>query len=102
MNNEAQVVEKGSSSGPQVEYKGESLIRVILENLIEYMGGYFTVVDMNEEQLLCLAGGPRLRGESISFGKKEEAGRKEKAKQALFNAFTDLGLVRVLWYSLSQ
>merc|ERR1719506_2023545 len=86
----------------QKEYKGESLIRVILENLIEYMGGYFTVADMNEEQLLCLAGGPRLRGESISWGKKEESGRKEKAKSMLFNALVDLGLVRVLWTSLSQ
>jgi len=100
----SEVVERvpGEPVLAQKEYKGESLIRVVLESLIEYMGGYSTVTDMNEEQLLCLAGGPRLRGESISFGKKEETGRKEKAKLMLLNALVDLGLVRVLWTSLSQ
>lgn len=87
---------------PQAEYKGESLIRVVLENLIEFMGGYLTVKDMNPEQLLCLAGGPRLRAESVSVGKKEDSSRKERARNALFTALVDLGLVRVLWYSLSQ
>jgi len=86
----------------QAEYKGESLIRVILESLIEYMGSHVTVADMNAEQLHCLAGGPRLKSESITIGKKEDSSRKEKARHALFSALVDLGLVPVLWYSLSQ
>merc|ERR1740138_279011 len=38
----SEVAERGPGSSPavpQTEYKGESLIRVILEHLMEYMGG---------------------------------------------------------------
>jgi len=101
INSEVMQPAPGSGSGPS-EMKGESLIRVILENLIEFMGGYTTVTDMNAEQMNCLAGGPRLRSESISFGKKEDAGRKEKARQKLYEAIAENGLVKVLWYSLSE
>mmetsp|Transcript_113724 Transcript_113724/g.361381 ORF Transcript_113724/g.361381 Transcript_113724/m.361381 type:complete len:1522 (-) Transcript_113724:89-4654(-) len=92
--------EKGS---PSQEYKGESLIRLILESLIEHMGGLLTVADMTAEQLICLAGGPRLRSESVSHGgKKEDNARKDKARVALLSALVDQGLVPVLWYSLSR
>lgn len=94
--------EKRSPGEPPFEYKGESLIRVILENLIEFMGGYTTVADMNADQLICLAGGPRLQCASISAGKQEDGKSKERARSALFNAIVELGLVRVLWNSLSQ
>jgi len=43
-----------------------------------------------------------LRSESISIGKKEDSSRKERARTALFNTIVNLGLVRVLWSSLSQ
>mmetsp|Transcript_6903 Transcript_6903/g.15059 ORF Transcript_6903/g.15059 Transcript_6903/m.15059 type:complete len:1264 (+) Transcript_6903:96-3887(+) len=97
----------GAGSGPKSEYLGESLIRVVLESLMENMGGLVTVADMNAEQLHCLAGGPRLRQESTAYGidkKKEDHAphRKERARAALFNAIRDVGLVRVLLYSLSQ
>eukprot|EP00928_Gymnodinium_smaydae_P056448 TRINITY_DN39834_c0_g1_i1.p1 TRINITY_DN39834_c0_g1~~TRINITY_DN39834_c0_g1_i1.p1 ORF type:complete len:1558 (+),score=409.12 TRINITY_DN39834_c0_g1_i1:147-4820(+) len=92
---------EGGTNG-QAEFKGDSLIRVVLENLIEFVGGFSTVSDMNADQLLCLAGGPRLKSESIAYGKKEDAARKEKARQALLSALIDQGLVQVLWYSLSQ
>lgn len=94
--------DNGPSHGMPTEYKGESLIRVILESLIEHMGGYLTVADMNAEQLLCLAGGPRLKSESVSVGKKEDASRKDRARQALFTTLVDLNLVPVLWHSLGQ
>lgn len=87
---------------PVPEIKGESLIRVILENLIEFMGGTTLVTDMNADQLSCLAGGPRLRSESIAFGKKEDQNRKDRTRLALFNTISELGLVRGLWYSLSE
>lgn len=96
------VDDSGESHGMAKEYKGESLIRVILESLIEHMGGYLTVADMNVEQLLCLAGGPRLKSESVSVGKKEDASRKDRARQALFTTLVDLNLVPVLWHSLGQ
>jgi len=96
------VADSGTSPGMVTEYKGESLIRVILESLIEHMGGYLTVADMNAEQLACLAGGPRLKSESVSVGKKEDASRKDRARQALFTALVDLNLVPVLWHSLGQ
>jgi len=90
------VVAKGMNT------KGEGLIKVILENLIEYVGGFTIVQNMNPDQLLCLAGGPRLRGESISYGRKEDFSRKEKMRQTLTSALIDLGVVRVLWYSVAQ
>ncbi|CAE8678153.1 unnamed protein product [Polarella glacialis] len=100
----SEVPENGSSSGgmPQKQYKGESLIRVILENLIEFMGGHVTVRDLTPEQLTCLAGGSRLKTESVSYGKREDQTRKERARKLLFEAIVDLGLVPILWYSLSQ
>eukprot|EP00931_Biecheleriopsis_adriatica_P053052 TRINITY_DN30988_c0_g1_i1.p1 TRINITY_DN30988_c0_g1~~TRINITY_DN30988_c0_g1_i1.p1 ORF type:complete len:1498 (+),score=350.54 TRINITY_DN30988_c0_g1_i1:53-4546(+) len=92
-----------STSGlPPKEYKGESLIRVVLENLLEFMGGFVSVKDMTSDQLICLAGGPRLKTESVSYGKREDQTRKEKARKLLFDAIVDLGLVTVLWHSLSQ
>eukprot|EP00929_Paragymnodinium_shiwhaense_P030712 TRINITY_DN17359_c0_g1_i2.p1 TRINITY_DN17359_c0_g1~~TRINITY_DN17359_c0_g1_i2.p1 ORF type:complete len:1535 (-),score=523.90 TRINITY_DN17359_c0_g1_i2:108-4712(-) len=92
---------KGAGGGSQ--YKGESLIRVVLESMLEHMGGLVTVADLNADQLLCLAGGPRLRGESLSYvTRKEDAARKEKARQALLAPLLELELVPVLWYSLSQ
>jgi len=95
-----------SGPGKPGEYMGESLIRVVLESLMECMGGLVTVADMNAEQLHCLSGGPRLRLESTAYGiaKKDDqtAHRKERARASLFNTIRDLGLVRVLLYSLSQ
>eukprot|EP00930_Biecheleria_cincta_P027293 TRINITY_DN19176_c0_g1_i1.p1 TRINITY_DN19176_c0_g1~~TRINITY_DN19176_c0_g1_i1.p1 ORF type:complete len:1526 (-),score=347.64 TRINITY_DN19176_c0_g1_i1:60-4616(-) len=100
INSEVPELNSKDSFGPK-EYKGESLIRVVLENLLEYMGGYVSVRDLTADQLICLAGGPRLRTESVAYGKREDQSRKEKARKALFEAIVDLGLVQVLWHSLS-
>lgn len=100
INSEVPELNSKDSYGPK-EYKGESLIRVVLENLLEYMGGYVSVRDLTADQLICLAGGPRLRTESVAYGKREDQSRKEKARKALFEAIVDLGLVQVLWHSLS-
>ena len=84
------------------KFKGESLIRVVLEKLMEHMGGLIVVKDFTMEQLTCLAGGPRLRLESVSIGSRPDPQRKEKTKKALLDTMVELGLAPALWDCLSR
>eukprot|EP00439_Symbiodinium_sp_Y106_P079741 s783_g18.t1 len=84
------------------KFKGESLIRVVLEKLMEHMGGLIVVKDFTTEQITCLAGGPRLRLESVSIGSRPDPQRKEKTKKALLDTLVELGLAPALWDCLSR
>ncbi|CAJ1381245.1 unnamed protein product [Effrenium voratum] len=90
----------GRHSGKK--FKGESLIRVVLEKLMEHMGGLIVVKDLTAEQLLCLAGGQRLRLESVSVGTRPDPQRKERTRKALMDSMVDLGLAPALWDCLSK
>ncbi|CAE7327190.1 THO2 [Symbiodinium pilosum] len=84
------------------KFKGESLIRVVLEKLMEHLGGLIVVKDYTMEQITCLAGGPRLRLESVSIGVRPDPQRKEKTKKALLDPIVELGLAPALWDGLSR
>lgn len=60
------------------------------------------VKDLTAEQLVCLAGGPRLRLESVSVGTRPDPQRKERTKKALMDSIVDLGLATALWDCLSK
>ena len=92
----------GSGRQSSKKFKGESLIRVVLEKLMEHMGGLIVVKDLTAEQLLCLAGGPRLRLESVSVGARPDPLRKEKTRKALMDSLVELGLATALWDCLSK
>ena len=94
--------EVGAGRQSSKKFKGESLIRVVLEKLMEHMGGLIVVKDLTEEQLVCLAGGPRLRLESVSVGTRPDPLRKEKTRKALMDSIVELGLATALWDCLSK
>ncbi|CAK9089862.1 THO complex subunit 2 (Tho2) [Durusdinium trenchii] len=96
------IAKPGAARQSSKKFKGESLIRVVLEKLMEHMGGLIVVKDLTAEQLVCLAGGPRLRLESVSVGTRPDPQRKERTKKALMDSIVDLGLATALWDCLSK
>mmetsp|Transcript_55447 Transcript_55447/g.127491 ORF Transcript_55447/g.127491 Transcript_55447/m.127491 type:complete len:1349 (-) Transcript_55447:135-4181(-) len=97
------ISEGSSEEGDIYKPVKDLMFRVIIEQIIEHTGGYQNVADLNDEQLKCLAGGSKLRSESLAAGSaKDDTSRKAKARIQLRDALVQDRLVLVLWGALSR
>lgn len=79
--------------------------RVMLEAVIEHMGDFTVVHQLNAEQIDSIAGGPVLLSltQASNLASQDNAKSGEKAKLALRQALLgQQGLVGALWYSLAS